>query len=180
MPRISVCSPPARSAVDAVVAHPPSVGSEGGIAPASMRLGRADMALTVFQELRQYSFFAQVEGRAKYGTHAAAFALTLHRAVYQSQRFESLVQVQLLVDAIQDGAAVYLAALVHERNHDVSASAQLSLSCLQCLEDVLVLLMGFYPVDKANFHRLPSVSEARILRYAREYVRRVACRVLAP
>lgn len=31
MPRISSCSPPARSAADAVVAHSPSVGSEGGI-----------------------------------------------------------------------------------------------------------------------------------------------------
>lgn len=31
MPRISACSPPARTSADAVVAHPPLVGSEVGI-----------------------------------------------------------------------------------------------------------------------------------------------------
>lgn len=52
MSRISVCSPPARSAADAVVARPPSVGSEGGT---GYRLFRA-CCLAIAREALRASF----------------------------------------------------------------------------------------------------------------------------
>lgn len=173
-PRTSPCTPPANPGSAAVVAHASESSGGACIPPSSACLGGGSSipyrpVSTLFEAvLGKDGFQTKVKRRTEYSKDAARFSLTLVGAVGQAYRVKSVGQFHKLLNSIQRGVAVYLAALVHDRDRGVLSASEFPLRSFYSLDDCLVILTRCDAFNQSDLHLRLSATDVQRLYYVRE------------